>query len=270
MILIFDTYGGLCNQFYDIQCAVNFCLINKIGFTFRYASFRNKDLTSWYNVPFDQLFDVSFLEKYPYYVNYNVLSLNNKNTYNYDGKLFSNQLLKREHIIEQLKQIVEPHIVLKQFWDTFFFTEIIDEVYPYLKPCKKIMKKYLEINNELSLVKNNYNFLHYRYESDFKNHFHIADMQNLSTHILQNSFVNKDLKMYIATTDIMNLLKDDLNKLNPFILYKNENNLNDFNFEERAFIDYMIGLNSKEVYGHSKSSFSNMLNSLKKTNNYYE
>jgi len=45
-IIIFDTYGGLCNQFYDIQNSINFCLKNNIKFTFRYASFRNDNLVS--------------------------------------------------------------------------------------------------------------------------------------------------------------------------------------------------------------------------------
>lgn len=30
MILIFDTYGGLCNQFYDIITGINFCLKHQI------------------------------------------------------------------------------------------------------------------------------------------------------------------------------------------------------------------------------------------------
>ena len=41
------------------------------------------------------------------------------------------------------------------------------------------------------------------------------------------------------------------------------------NFEQQGFIDYMFGLNSVECYGHSKSSFSCMINSIKKTNNFY-
>jgi hypothetical protein len=43
----------------------------------------------------------------------------------------------------------------------------------------------------------------------------------------------------------------------------------DLNFEQRAFIDYMFGLNSVECFGHSNSSFSVMINNLKNTNNYY-
>ena len=52
MIVIFDTFGGLCNQMYDIQCGINFCIYNNIKFSFRYCSFRNTNLTSWYNEKF--------------------------------------------------------------------------------------------------------------------------------------------------------------------------------------------------------------------------
>ena len=45
--------------------------------------------------------------------------------------------------------------------------------------------------------------------------------------------------------------------------------LSDLNFEQRAFIDYMFGLNSVECFGHRKSSFSIMINHIKQTNNYY-
>ena len=61
MILIFDTNGGLCNQFYDIINAINFCLSHNIYFTFRYCAFRNDNLVSWYSQPFEKLFDTGFL-----------------------------------------------------------------------------------------------------------------------------------------------------------------------------------------------------------------
>jgi competence transcription factor ComK len=269
MILIFDTYSGLCNQFYDIQCAINFCIINNIIFTFRYASFRNEDLVTWYNVPFSKLFDTTFLEKYPTYIDFDKLNLNNENTYNYDGKLFANQMLVRNNITEQLVKIGKPHIVLKQFWDTYMFNKVVEDVYRYLIPSEKIIKKYKEIKNDLNLIDNNYNFIHYRYEHDFINHFRIKNMKSLKDLILERKFTDKNLKIYIATTNIKKLLENDFKHVKEIILYKNENNLSDFNFEENAFIDFLIGLKSKEIYGHSNSSFSTMLNNLKATNNYY-
>jgi len=57
MILIFDTFSGLCNQMYDIFYGINFCIINNINFTFRYCSFREKNLVDWYNEKFEKLFN---------------------------------------------------------------------------------------------------------------------------------------------------------------------------------------------------------------------
>lgn len=269
MILIFDTYGGLCNQFYDIQCAINFCSINNIQFSFRHASLRNKDLKTWFDIKIDELFDLSFLKKNVLYIE-NIVNLNLKNTYNYDGKMLSNQILKRENILCDLKKIDKSFIVLKQFWVIFQFQEIVDDVYKSIKPSEKIMKKYQEIRDYLDLRKNNYNFIHYRYEHDFIDYFGMQKKKSLLDILMENPFSNKQLKIYIATTNLEGLLKHNLEKLNHLILYKNEKSLENFNFEEKAFIDYMIGLNSLEVCGHSKSSFSNILNYLKGTNFYYE
>ena len=70
LILIFDTYGGLCNQFMDISQGINFCITYNVLFTFRHCSFRNNDLTTWNNQPFEKLFDLTFLDKYKLYINY--------------------------------------------------------------------------------------------------------------------------------------------------------------------------------------------------------
>jgi hypothetical protein len=83
-------------------------------------------------------------------------------------------------------------------------------------------------------------------------------------------FKNPNLKIYIATSNIRELINLNDSELRNIIISKNENKLLDYNFEEKAFIDYMFGLNSTEVFGHSKSSFSHMLNSFKNTSNYYD
>lgn len=270
MILIFDTYSGLCNQFYDIQCAINFCLIHNIIFTFRFSSFRNNDLTSWYNVSFSELFDTSFLKKYSNYVDFKLIEnqINKNNSFNYENSVCCNQFLSREDFINQLKLLNKKYIVLKQFWDIYLFKQIVEDVNCILVPCSKIMNKYNDIKKELSLINDNYNFIHYRYEEDFINHFKITNMKNLIDIIKENPFQTKDFKIYIATTNLENIIKN-VNFSKNNIIYKKERFLEEWNFEEKAFIDFMIGLNSKEVIGHSNSSFSTMLNNLKGTNNYY-
>ena len=57
MILIFDSNGGLCNQFYDITNGINFCIKYNVKFTFRNCAFRNDNLVTWTPEPFEKLFD---------------------------------------------------------------------------------------------------------------------------------------------------------------------------------------------------------------------
>lgn len=273
MILIFDTYSGLCNQFYDIQCAINFCLINNINFTFRNASFRNNDLTSWYDVPFAFLFDLTFLSKYSLYIPFQQIEfkLNKNNTYCLENTVCCNKFLSSENsdLIGQLKNLNKEFIVLKQFWAIYLFKHIVEDINRILIPSPKILNKYNDIKKELSLEDNQYNFIHYRYEHDFMTHFKLTKMKPLIDIVKENPFEMKDYPIYIATTNLDNFIQNEVDFVNYNIIYKKEDTLDNFNFEEKAFIDYMIGFYSKEVIGHSNSSFSRMLNDLRLTNLYY-
>lgn len=129
------------------------------------------------------------------------------------------------------------------------------------------MKKYLKIKNNI-IGDEQYNFIHYRYEKDFTNHFNI-NVESLDILIDNIKFKNNKLKIFIATSNIKNLI--DLNNCKyKNLIYKNDDMLLDLNFEQRAFIDYMFGLNSVECFGHSKSSFSVTINNIKQTKNYYD
>jgi hypothetical protein len=272
MILIFDTYGGLTNQFFDIFYSINFCLKYNIHFTFRYCSLRNDDLISWTESPFEELYDLSFLDKYELYINYYNIKdkLTNDNCYNLNDKILSwtkiNNNNNNNNILEQLLELNKEYVVLKQFggvnhhYYTFQDGNIID----YLYPSRDIMKKYVEIKNKI-IGNEPYNFIHYRYEKDFTDAYKINDIKNLDNLIDNIRFKNNNLKIYIACSgDINNLI--DLNKYNNLI-YKNDDV--ELNFEQKAFIDYMFGLNSVECYGNKKSSFSGVINIKKQTNNYY-
>ena len=271
MIVVFDTFGGLCNQFYDIHCGVNFCIINNIRFSFRYCSYRNKELVSWYNKKFDNLFDMSFLKKYnTLYINYDNLKLNTENTYNYEGERAI--LLFTKDFLNQLKNIKKEFIILKQFWAVYNFQKIVDNIIPFILPSKNLVDIYNKIKNKImDVTKEQYNFIHYRYEKDFTSHFNIK-VQKLKPLILKlkHKFRNPNLKIYIATSNIHELIDLNDNELRDIIITKNENKLENYNFEEKAFIDFMFGINSHEVFGHSKSSFSNILNNVKNTSNFYD
>jgi hypothetical protein len=265
-IIIFDTYCGLCNQIWDINYGINFCLTNNIKFTFRYSTFRNADECSWYNVNFDEIFDRSFLTQFDLYVDYNSLNINSSNTHNYDSKIITNNILYY-NLINNKCYIHEPYIVLRGIGVLMLTNNIniVKHLYSEILPSKHIMNIYTNISNELKLNNNEYNFLHYRYESDFIKYFKIntESLENILNNI---KFKNNNNKIYIASTNIKNLVKN-INTNN--LLYKNESELTNLNYEQRAFIDFMIGKNSAEIYGHSKSSFSQVLNILKNTNNYY-
>ena len=100
IILIFDTYGGLCNQMYDIINGINFCLKYNIQFTFRHCAFRNDNLTSWTKRPFEQLFDISMMDEYKLYINYHTIkdNITNDNCHNLNGDQFAHQILKKDNI----------------------------------------------------------------------------------------------------------------------------------------------------------------------------
>jgi hypothetical protein len=270
MIIIFDTFSGLCNQMYDIHCGINFCIINNFKFSFRYCCLRNTDLITWFDAKFDKLFDISLFKKYSdLYVNYDTLDVTNENSYNFMS-INSIFLFKDENYINIIKNINKKFIILKQFWAIYKFEKIVDNVLPYIRPSKRLIDIYDKINSKIINKNEKYNYIHYRYESDFTNYFNIEimDLKNVILSV-KDKFKNPDLKIYIATTNINKLIDLKDSDICDIIITKNEDELTEYNFEEKAFIDYMFGINSNEVFGHSKSSFSCMLNSLKNTENYY-
>lgn len=263
-ILIFDTFFGLCNQIYDIHYGINFCLKNKIKFTFRYSNFRKDDLTTFYDVKFDELFDTDFLKKIKLYVDFNTLDLTEENTYNLTTNIHAPKMLKNN--IKYLNYIKEPYIVLKGIFSLIEDIEISMNILDLIKPSPKIMNIYTNIYDKLELNKESYNFLHYRYEHDFTVFHHINTIKSLQIILDTIRFKNPAYKIYIASSNVKRIL-NNVNTSN--LIYKNEDEIALLNFEERAFIDFMIGKHSSEVYGHDKSSFSHALNKFKSTKNYY-
>lgn len=268
-IVIIDTYSGLCNQFYDINCGINFCIINNIKFSFRYCSFRNPNLMSWYNAEFNKLFDTSLLKKYEnLYVEFENIHLTDENTYNLKGD-YANILFTSDYLNE-IVSIPKDYVVLNQFWAVYKFTSIVDNVFSQIRPSKRLMELYDNIKNQLLQTNEQYNCIHYRYEADFTSYFNIT-IENLKDIILRIKprFKNPNLRIYIATSNINEVIDLNNPEISELIFTKNIDGLKDYNFEELAFIDYMFGLNANEISGHRISSFSHMLNDNKGTNNYY-
>lgn len=269
MIIIFDTMFGLCNQIWDIVNAIDFCLKNNIEFSFRYCSYRKEDLKSWFCQDFTKLFNDSFLKENQLYIDFKNLSINKDNTFNYEGKYCHFFIDGNKNVLEQLKKINKKYIVLGFFRSVYncdYLTKV--ELYKKILPSDNLMNIYNIISNKL-FNKEKYNFIHYRYEKDFTDFFNVK-IENLDKIIdnISKKFKN-NYKIYIATTNIKSLINTDNYKN---ILFKDENDkeFENLNFEEKALIDFLIGKNSEEVFGHSKSSFSQVLNSLKGTKNYYD
>jgi hypothetical protein len=87
-------------------------------------------------------------------------------------------------------------------------------------------------------------------------------------HLIETVVFNEpELPVYIASTRVRNQLHNC--HMYKQILYKEEDQMGHLNFEERAFIDFMIGLESVQVMGNRQSSFSEVLNILKGTEYYY-
>ena len=184
MIIIFDTNGGLCNQFYDIINGINFCLYHNIQFTFRYCAFRKDNLCEFFQVPFERLFDVNILNNYELYINYNYIKdkITNDNCYNFNDKLLSYVVFNDDNILYQLISLNKDYVVLYQFWSLYKFKHIIDNtITTHIHSANKIMEKYIEIKNNI-IGNEPYNFIHYRYEIDFIKYFklNVESLDNLN------------------------------------------------------------------------------------------
>jgi len=278
MILIFDTFSGLCNQILDIQCAIHFCTTNHYTFTFRFCCFRNKDnIKLFFDQPFGRLFNKKTFSTYSTYIDFETIKkdINPNNTFNYQNKRAIEIFKNENEVINHLKHMKSKYIILKQFFSINNFKHQLQKYYLKIKPNNNLFTIFLHIKKKLLPPK--YNYIHFRYETDFTDFFKTKDIYSIDSLLKRLKFKNNQLKIYIACSNIKKLSKTHL-LINDLYSYKNilfkddfiiQNNLDYMNFEELAFIDFLIGINSCEIYGHKKSSFSSLLNSFKKTNNYY-
>lgn len=276
-IFVFITFSGLCNQFYDINMGINFCLKNNIRFTFLYCSFRQTNLSSWFNHNFESLFDISFIKKHRLYVNPKLVNLDKANAINFEQNT-AIRIFKSDNTNDELLKEInnlcgdKKFIVLKQFWA--IGSKLVNEqnYYSLIKPSSRLVDIYNKLKNIIFKNNEKYNCIHYRYESDFTEYFKLK-IKNLKSIIIETKkkFKDTSLKIFILTSNITSQLNINDIEIKNLILFKDETHpiLKNLNYEECAFIDYMFGINSVEIYGHNKSSFSTMINGLKGTTNYY-
>ena len=266
MIIIFDTYAGLCNQMYDILSGIKLMQEYNIPISFLYASFRRPNLVHFYPVPFQTLFSEEPFLKESNYIPFSSIrcNLTRENTFNWQGKRCI-ELWRRSHklkpneFLSSLKKYRKKYILLKQFWSLELFPFQNKELNHWIKPNEKLYQLYRNSTEKLE-IPNDYLFLHYRHEHDFIRFFQVKvpPLQD----ILDKIKKEKE-PIYIASTKIKELLEKEESN----IYYKEERK--ELNFEENAMIDFLFGIYSKRVYGHSKSSFSHVLNDIKGTKNFY-
>jgi len=271
--LIFDTHGGLCNQMYDIQAAINYCLAYNIPFSFRYASLRNPhNLHQWYDVPFEELFDTSVFTQFSLYKHYSTLKCSAQNTHHFNNPVRAIEWIDiNRATLPQLEHVQKQFIVLRQFWSIPCNVAEQCNMFSSIAPCKKIRKIFKElVDNKLP---SKYNLIHYRYEEDFNTHFQIDNPLKLHDILRHITFKQNDLPIYIAANNVLSipaeLLSPPVNELKN-VIYKTGAHTDNLNYEEAAFVDFMIGKRAQQVYGHHNSSFSFLLNSSHCTHYYYD
>jgi len=299
--LIFNLSGGLTDMKKNLLSIKIFCENNNYYFTIKNCPAKPQDDNFNKIVPDnikrnDYMYDVKelFDEKtfliYKNYISYDNIKnkIKESNTFNFSSiykvdSIFADNN-NNKYLVENHKKIISDLTNDYEYifmGNHFHFISSINicgplglydiEFHKSVIPNKKILDA---VNSFMCEVKSPYNFIHYRYEEDmveyvntikkFK-HILLDDIFKL------NFFKKNDLPVYIATTDIEHLYKNKhiLKNIEDYNnIFYNKNKFIYFN--ENAFFDFMVGLNSVEVLGFSNSGFSIVLNKLKKTNNYYD
>jgi len=271
-VLVLDAHGGLCNQMMDIDSLVKFATLNGFKFAFQHCSHRNQNLTSWKPAPFSMLFDEEYLQELPGYLSCCEILFKGRKTWNSERKRLVELIKNSDELINIAMNY--DYLFIKQGWPVLGFPNIGVDLKQRIKPSQSILTKYKTLRLNLP---EKYNFLHYRYEHDFISYYSAESPENTFP-ILQeildaNLFSNTDIPIYIAASGLDTLpkshLKEDITQ-HKNILFTNEKKIDDFNFEASAYLDFLIGERAVEVFGHSKSSFSNRLNDIKDSRNFYD
>jgi hypothetical protein len=271
-VLVLDAHAGLCNQMMDIESLVNFAVENHYQFCFRYCSFRNSHLTSWAHSEFGSLFDEREFQDLPGYLCFKKNTFKNSKVWNSEGKGLTGLINAGEEIMPLAYQY--DFMVISAGWPVLGVPKFRLGLNKRIKPARYILRKYKKLR---AILPEKYNFLHYRYEHDFTSHFSAESPEN-SFPILQEIldaklFSNMEIPIYIAASGLASLpkphLKEDITRQKN-IIFTDEKRKDGFNYEASAYLDFLIGEQAVEVFGHSRSSFSVRLNNIKNSRNFYD
>lgn len=272
MIVIINSWGGLCNQICDLYYSINYFISNNINYTIKNCTFRDENnLENFYFQKYDKLFNINIVNFAKNYIKYDKI----KNNVNENNTIYlSSKELSEEKLIEfNYKYKNEnKYIFIYNFYRLNVEIKRIFIKFDHLiNPNDKILNIYQFIKR--NLLPEKYNFIHLRIEKDFEGIFGKENIFNLKCILNKIKFKN-DYQIYLACPDINKILNTNVNKNLDFkkkkFIYKDDiiKNIN-LNFEEKAFIDLLIGKYSQEFYGNNKSSFSLVLSIIKNSNNFY-
>jgi hypothetical protein len=301
-ILIFDLGGGFTNMLMHLASILCFTKNNGYKFTIRWCTARPQDIDKQHslNSAVDKrtgkkvynmyevmnLFDEATFFVHDNYISYSSLEedLCNGDVYDFYEKYkvinTQNELSKnhiKEVVINEINMSSSKYIIMgpnvsilpNSDYHPIFNTKAFRNT---LVPSQIVVDEY---NKIIQNIGSQYNFLHYRHETDMKKYsimvcgeYFVPKIDDI---LRANLYKNNELKTYIATSVIetlheKNLMDKPLDQYND-ICYKLHTTLP--HFDENAFVDYLIELNSAEIFGFNASSFSYSLNQLKHTQNYY-
>jgi hypothetical protein len=218
------------------------------------------------------LFNERQFQDLPGYLCFKKNSFKNSKVWNSEGKGLTGLIKAGEEIIPLAYQY--DFMIISAGWPVLGVPKLALGLNKRIKPTSYILKKYEDLKANLP---EKYNFLHYRYEHDFISHFSAESPANTFP-ILQKIldaklFSNTDMPIYIAASRLdtlpMSHLKGDITEQKN-ILFTDETKIDGFNFEASAYLDFLIGEQAVEVFGHSRSSFSVRLNNIKNSRNFYD
>jgi|688.fasta_scaffold314368_2 hypothetical protein len=297
-ILIFDLTGGFTDMKKNLLSIIHF--INeykyKYKFTIKFCTARPQSfkdnidkevIKNNYMYDVKNLFDEKTFFIYDNYISFEKIKdeINEENTFNF---YISNEPLKIFKDIDFKKELTQKYKeILNNIDKKFIYIGghfhfyagysiynllISEEFNKTIIPSKKILDSY---NNFKKNIVFPYNFIHYRHENDMKKYVEQFGLQNLCISIddiiKKNLFVNNDLKIYLATSNIENfydkkIINMPIEKYNN--LFYNKEKL--CYFDENAFVDFLIGIDSIDFIGFSYSGFSVVLSELKNSKKYYD
>ena len=290
-ILIFNLSGGFTDMKKNLLAITLFTKEHNYKFTIKNCTARPQSLDlntskideqiikNGYMYDVKNLFDEKTFLIYDNYISFETIDSCDQNTFDFNDKYKPSLIFKdRSHLSNYktiIKEIDTPYVYMGNhfyFYSGYNITSILfsKDFNATIIPSSKIWNEY---NNFISSINFQYNFIHFRYENDMKKMLTVLKNINsldykLSDVIKLNAFEN-NLKIYVATTNIEEFYDKNLieNPLDTYNIFYNTKKM--CFFDENAFIDFLIGMNSVEVLGFSHSGFSVCLNKLKNKNKYY-